>query len=414
VRFFGLPRPRRLAEALTLMTMSLGWAIFCRAEVVHPDPWFAKLPFEKWLAEREHGDLRWSADILPAEISMHQRLMLRVVIRLSGRVLEKHRGAGEFLPLVQYKDSAGRIWQHHTSLDVANLAPGTGTRQLAIAQYAFVLPGDYSLAIAVCDTATLEHGLILRHVRAAPLEADPLPNAWAGLPAVDFLPPVTEPPDVWYLPGVEGHLNLPLATKRPVHLHVLLNITPSWQSAGSIAALRSYMNALTPILKVLSQIELPNGTRETALLDLTHLRVAFEQNNSESLDWERMRKVFLDAQPGIVDVRTLGERRKMRAFFRNEVVRRLKGGRESGDAAEIVIVLSGPAFLPEQDADDPVTLPGDPNHGVYYLRYHGVPAPPEDDLERAAAQLKGRVYDAASPERVREILASVLDEIARL
>ena len=406
---------------VTCLLLTLGPAAPCRAEAGHGDLWFNKLPFEKWLSEGERADIPWSADILPAEVSPHQRLMLRVVIRLYGRELEKRRGTGEFVTLVQYTDSAGRIWQHHTSLDLANLPPGTGNQQLAIAQYAFVLPGDYSLAIAICDTATLEHGLMVRQVHAAALKADPLPEAWVGLPAVDFIPPITEPPDVWYLPGVEGRLNLPLATRRPVHIHLLVNITPSWQSAGSITALQRNMSAVIPIMKVLSQIDIRNGSMETAVLDLTHLGVAFDQNiagnDAGSLDWDGMRRIFLDARPGIVDTRSLQSRRKMGILFRKEVVRRLLAdGTESADAGtSVVIVLSGPAFLEEQDPDGPVQLPNKLDHRVFYIRYHGLPArPPTDDLQRAAVSLNARVYDAASNERVREIVASVLDEISKL
>jgi hypothetical protein len=395
-------------------------AIPCRAEIGRGDLWFAKLPFEKWLSEGERADIPWSADILPAEVSPHQRLMLRVVIRLDGRELEKRHGTGEFVTLVQYTDNAGRIWQHHTSLDLANLPPGTGTQQLAIAQYAYILPGDYSLAIAICDTATLEHGLMVRQIHASPLKTDPLPEAWAGLPAVDFIPPITEPPDVWYLPGVQGRLNLPLTTRRPVHIHLLVNITPSWQSAGSITAMQRNMNAVIPIMKVFSQIDVRTGSMETAVLDLTHLRIAFDQhiagNNAGSLDWDGMRRIFLDARPGIVDARSLESRRKMGAFFRKEIMRRLLAGKtESTDpGTSVVIVLSGPAFLEEQDPDDLVKPPNNPDQRVFYIRYHGLPVPQTDDLQRAAALLNARVYDAASNERVREIVASVLDEISKL
>jgi hypothetical protein len=48
-----------------------------------------------------------------------------------------------------------------------------------------------------------------------------------------------------------------------------------------------------------------------------------------------------------------------------------------------VIVLSGPAFLEDQDSDAPVNLPVDLDYRIFYIRYHGLPAPPQDDLERA-------------------------------
>jgi hypothetical protein len=412
----GTAKTRKLAAVVICLGMLLGPAILRGVDRGRGDPLFTELPFGKWLSEGERADIPWSADILPAQLSPHQRLMLRVVIRLYGRELEQRRGAGEFVTLVQYTDRAGRIWQHHTALDLANLPQGTGLQQLAIAQYAYVLPGDYSLAIAVCDTATLEHGLIVRQVHAAPLATDPLPEAWTGLPSVDFIPPITEPPDVWYLPGVEGRLKLPVVTRRPVHLHLLVNMTPSSQLAGSIAAMQRNMNAVIPILKTLSQIDLRNGQMEIALLDLTHLRVAFEQRGADRLDWDRMRKIFLEVKPGIVDAVSLENRRKVAAFFRNELVRRLLAVEREGEegAIPIVIVLSGPAFLDDQELDRQFQLPGNPDRRVFYIRYHSLPAPPEDDLQRAVEPLNARVYDAASNERVREILASILDRISTL
>jgi hypothetical protein len=407
------PKP---AGVLLCMALLLGPATLCGSDLGHGDPWFTRVPFEKWLSEGERADIPWSADILPAQLSLHQRLMLRVVIRLHGRELEERRGAGEFVTLVQYTDGAGRIWQNHTTLDLAKLPPGTGVQQLAIAQYAYVLPGDYSLAIAVCDSATLEHGLIVRQVHAAPLAIDPLPKAWTGLPAVDFIPPTPEPPDVWYLPGVEGRLKLPVATRRPVHLHLLVNMTPSSELAGSISAMQRNMNAVIPIMKAFSQIDLGNGRMDAALLDLTHLRVAFEQSDAGRLNWDRMRKVFLDVKPGIVDTHSLENRRKIVTFFRNELVRLLLPVGPGSEEAPIpiVIVLSGPAFLEDQEPGGPVQLPGNPDHRVFYIRYHGLPAPQKDDLQRSVEPFNARVYDAASNEQVREILASVLDQISKL
>jgi hypothetical protein len=387
-----------------------------RADIAHADEWFTRLPFQQWLSEGEHSDIPWRADVLPAEISLHQRLMLRVVIRLYGSELDKRRGAGEFVTLVQYKDSTGRIWQHHTSMDLTHLPLDIAARQLAIAQYAYVLPGDYSLAIAICDTATHEHGLITRQVHVDRLEADPLPEVWANLPPVDFIPPITEPPDVWYLPGVEGRLNLPVATRRPVHIHLVVNITPSSAEAGSLSALHRNMDQVIPILKVFSQVDVRNGSIDTSLVDLTNLRVAFEQKSPGLLDWDSMRKVFLAARPGTVDAHSLANQRNMTTFFLNEVLGRLfpAGAEGSDGAVPIVIVLSGPATLQEQDLAGAVKLPENPDYRVYYISYHNAPAAPMDDLQRAVVPFNARIYDVSSKYRMREILASILHEISKL
>jgi hypothetical protein len=402
-----------------------------RAETGLRDPEFSKLPFEQWLAEGERTGINWSAEILPAEISTHQRLMLRIVIRVDGRFLEKHRGASKFVTLVQYKDQNDRIWQHHTSLDLSKLAPGIQTHQLAIAQYAFVLPGDYSLAIAICDTATLEHNLIFRQAHAEPLKGDPLPEAWTGLPAVEFIPAITEPPDVWYLPGIEGGLNLSVATRRRVHIQLLVNTTPS--AADSLAAMWANMSAVIPALKVLSQIDIRNGSLDVAFLDLTQRRVVFEQKNAGSLVWAGVRDILLGARPGLVDVRDLEGQGKMQEFFRDEVGRRLAGRPQPGSDGEsqIVIILSGPAFLKDQEPLSLLDGPPDADRRLFYVRFVNYPAMtpgrkgrrgaatlvtqsvPVDDLERALEPLHARLYDATSVEEFRRILADVLDRISQ-
>ena len=413
---------RPLACIALLVAVSTSIA---RAESGRRDPLFSELPVEQWLAEGERPSSDWSAEILPAEISTHQRLMLRVVIRVEGSYLDKRRGAGEFVTLVKYKDRNADIWQNHTSLDLTKLPPGIGTHQTAIAQYAFVLPGDYSLDIAVCDTATLEHSQIFRKVHAEPLKDDPLPDAWTGLPAVEFIPAVTEPPDVWYLPGIEHRLNLNLTTQRPVHVHLLVNTTPS--PAASLARMRANMSAVIPALKVISQLDVRSGSLDAAFLDLTRRRVIFEQKNLHSLAWDGIREIFLNAQPGLIDFRDLAKQSNIREFFRSEVSRRLE---VDGDAIPVVIILSGPASLPDRE---PLT-PRDSDRRLFYIRFVTYPSSPPpplvrsrrgaapttptrvpvDDLEHAAEPLGATLYEATTVEEFRRILAAVFDQISRI
>lgn len=432
----GTPlRWHKPAWVFACMALLPGLVTSAAAETGRRDPEFSRLPFGQWLSEGESaGIIGWSAEILPAEISTHQRLMLRVVIRVDGRVLENRRGSGEFVTLVQYRDNNDAIWQHHTSLDLTKLSSAVGAQQIAIAQYAFVLPGDYSLAIAVCDTATLEHSLIFREVHAEPLKSDPLQNAWAGLPAVEFLPAITDPPDVWYLPGIEQRLHLSVPTRRQVHIHLLVNTTPSTRVAGSGAAMRNNMSAVIPALKVLSQIDVPKGSIDAAFLDLTHRRVTFEQKDVRTLSWDGIRKIFLQARPGVIDVQGLQGQSKMQQFFRDEVSRRLSIEERHGSERvfEVVIILSGAAFLEDQEPSALPAPPVDPDHKLFYVRFVSSPVPPKrsrahrgakpipaepvpvDDLEHTVEPLKAQLYEATSEEAFRKILADMIDQISRI
>jgi hypothetical protein len=395
------------------------------------DPEFSKVPFREWLSQGRHTQIRWEIDVTPPELSTHQRLIVRVAIRVDGRDLEKRRGGGDLVAMVQFEDAEKRVWQNHTSFPLAHIKSGIRTQDMTVLQYAFVLPGDYTLSIALCDTTTLEHNVMVRRIHVAPLKNDPLPDAWSGLPNVEFVSERADAPDVWYLPEVGTRLRLARATRRPVHIQILLNTTPTGKSSGSLGAMRRDMSVLIPALKALTQLEIPNACIDTALLDLVHRRVSFEQKDVHGLDWPAMRKLFVDTKPGIIDVQTLRGQWKMRNFFRDEVTKRL---RSDENALNVVIVLSGPAFLEDQEPLEKVEMPTEPNRRLFYIRYRAVntrpqrprvrpgmrPQPirpaaypmPVDDLEHAVEPLHARLFDATSAEQFRRILAAVLDQIA--
>jgi hypothetical protein len=406
------------------------------AETGLRDPEFSKVPFSRWVAESKQSGIHWSVEIVPAVLSTHQRIIQRVTVRVDGRELEKRRGRGKFLTLAQFEDAGGHVWQSHTSIDLDTMHSGMQTQEVSMAFYAFVLPGDYRLSIAICTPGTAEHSVTRRKVHVAPLRSDPLPESWNGLPPVEFIAGVTDQPDVWYLPGVATRLHLPLRSESPIRLEVLLNTTPSQRASGSMSAVKHNMSVLIPALKVLSQIDLGGGSMDVALLDLTHRKVSFEQKNVRELNWEGIRKVFDENNPGIVDVHTLAGQWKMRKFFWDEVTRRLAGGvPHDGGARHVVVILSGPAFLEDQEPVETVAEANDANRRLFYIRYRTIPvrsdrprirpgirptmpppmpnfAMPVDDLENTVAPLNARLFDATSAEQFRRILAAVMEQIS--
>src|SRR6185312_141755 len=133
-----------------------------------------------------------------------------------------------------------------------------------------------------------EHNFLRRQFHIAPLKSDPLPNSWAGLPAIEFIRR-SEAPDSWFLPAVHGLLKLPLrhrlaADSEPAprlvnanaaparisaaayvlspgssiespQIELLVNTSPSERSGGTSGSMRRNMSAVIPALKVLSGID---------------------------------------------------------------------------------------------------------------------------------------------------------------
>jgi len=396
------------------------------------DPLFDKYPLGQWVTAGRESHVRWRVEVPLPELSTHQRLIARVVTHFDGRELARRRSEGEMLVLFQYRDAEGHIWQHHASLDLGHLQPNIQASEVTVTNFAFILPGDYSVTVAAIDTHTGEHSVVVRKLHVAPLRTDPLPGAWAGLPEVEFIAPTTESPDVWFLPTVQNHLRLPLQTRRRIHLQILVNTTPSERASGSAAAMRRNMNLLIPALKTLSSLEIANGSIDAAFLDLTNRRVPFEQKDLHEIEWERARQFFVGINPGLIDVRALQGQWKIRRFFWDEISRRLA---PSGDALNVVIVLSGPAFFEQQEAVESGPVETASGQRLYYIRYRNPPVrqrvrprpgmrpPPSptalaqlpvDDLEHTVEPLGAHLYDATNAEQFRRVLGAILEQLSQL
>jgi hypothetical protein len=386
------------------------------------DPVFSQVPFDQWRSGGKQSLSHWSVELVPPELSSFQRIVAGVKIQSDGREFPSHA-----VLLVEFEDAEGGVWQTHSALG----------REPEYSRNAFVLPGDYYVSVAIYDPATLRHSFTRKKLHVAQLKADPLPNAWDGLPRVEFLPPDADLPDSWLLPTITSQLHLPVHTQRPLHVDILLNSTPGENTSDPTGEMRRNMSVLIPILKVVSNLDLGNGSLNVELLDLTRRRVSFEQRNVKALNWGAMKELLARTNPDIVDVHALDGQWKMRSFFLDEVGERIRDHHDE-ESARIVIVLSGPAFFKDQEPAGRVDLPADPARRVFYIRCRAIPrsvlAPrprprpgvrprlippavfqlPLDDLERPLDASHARLFDVITPEQFRRVLAAIIGQISRL
>ena len=64
------------------------YAFFCALTALGqtglPDAVFDRIPFEQWLRESGDSHIRWSAEVVPATLSLHQRLGVTIAVRVDG------------------------------------------------------------------------------------------------------------------------------------------------------------------------------------------------------------------------------------------------------------------------------------------------------------------------------------------
>jgi hypothetical protein len=395
------------------------------------DPAFEKIPFDQWLSERDQIRLRWAASVPRAELSFHQRLMAHIEIKLDGRDLESRRGDGQLVLFVQITDREGARYQDHGSIELGKLDENIKAANLEYAQHAFLLSGDYQLAVAILDTATGEHSTRQAQFRVAPPQHDLLPDAWRDLPPVEFIGS-EESPDSWYLPGIHGRLQWASSVHSPTRVNIILNVAPSVPVPGSRRTQSGDLAALLPTLKVLSQTGSSSLSEHVALLDLARRRAVFHQNDVHDLDWHRLKASLGEASTASIDVHSLSERHHDAQFFVSQVRSLLRASEEPC----VLVVLTKPvAFEPGEDLE-PVSLESLPACRVVYIRYRApmqrVPPfgeqmggrgrgsrmggpmnrnrPPQDVIDQLEATLKPlgpKVFDVETPEQMSKALAEI-------
>jgi hypothetical protein len=420
-----------------------------------PDPLFKTVPFDRWFEDGQQTRFKWTSRVFATGLNNHQRLGARVEVELDGVELVKRRGKGEMMLLIQFQDQRGRIFQSHRSLPLEDIKEEASHSLAQFLQDAFVLPGDYQVALAIFATETGEHATARRTLHVDPLSRDPLPNAWRDLPSVEILS-AEEPPDTWWLHSIEGRLNLPVDNRRPVRLEVLVNLSATEQATGARFGRITGRNtaALLPVFKTLAQIQLNPGSTHVELLDLARRKISFEQildsGANPTIDWPGLSNALSDANPHVIDVGSLEKRHQNAQFFVSEVKRRIAA--EGPEPVCALIVLSSPMTFEKGEDLSPIAAhektQEKPGCAIFYIRYSAVmlrpvsgpqiaqmnppplghtagrsspsgPFPPQggvampDSLARTLKPLDPRVFDVMTAAECRKALATILAELAR-
>jgi hypothetical protein len=425
----------RFASFLLLIALAAAAPIAQAQQGGVADPVFSQIPLDQWLSQGDQSHMHWSVRLSEPELSTHQRFITEVHVEVDGAELARRRGKGQFQVLIQVTDEKGTVWQNHQEMDLEHVEEGMKTNNAVFSQLLFMLPGDYRISIAAFANATGDHSATRRRLHVPPLKNDPLPGAWRDLPAVEFLPPAMLP-DSWYLPSIEGKLHLAVEPREPVHVDLVVNLTPSEQLAGSTRVQNRNFGVLLPATKVLSQVDWGNSTFSLALLDLSRHLVTYRQERAGGLDWSKAGGSLSEVKPGTIDVKSLQNRQYNAEFFLDEIRRRIGApkGRAPRRPGVLIILSSAVQFASGQELH-PIALDGPTDARVFYIRYQPPPqlffgfpdggsrrARPAvrtgyvvvDQLEPLLKPLEPRLFEVSTPDQFRKALATILGEIGKL
>ena len=422
---FRSPVPFRLLNAALLLVLAA--CAVCPLSSAQADTektetnFFELLPFDQWASEGPREQMQWSASASYVGLSNHQRLVAHFEISVDGHELTRRGYKGQVIALVKVIDSAGNTYLDDNKMEMSTFKPEAKHTVIVQSWDAFVLPGEYRVEMALYHTETKEHNFGKHRLRVPALKEDGLPDAWSGLPAVEFWAPL-QPQDVdtMFRPDIDGRLHLPLATGRPVHLELLADVSPSDLFRGSEKRYDQYLHALIPTIKTFSQIDVGSGDLDVATLDIVQKRVTFEQRVVKNLNWPRLKEALKETAPGMVSVQSLTTRDPRPVFLRDELARRIRlaNSAKPGDPLLVFIIVGSPLSSYSFASLEGDALTEDCHCRVYYLEYD--PALLRDrvsaitHVKRMMRPIKIEAFIVGSAEETRHVLAKILKEIPAL
>ncbi len=348
-------------------------------------PSVESLPFDEWLKGNDNARIDWSLSVTHPTLSESQRLIASVFADVKSDEIRKRSKRGELLAMLQIRD-----WSDHCYRSLLSSArvrgrafPGAGATWSA---RAFLVPGDYEIAVALYDTITKEHSLKRTRLHISTLNRDPLPDSWRGLPSVILSANLATLPK----------LSLPVETKRAVRVEVILNQPVMGQQGGNLMAR----------LEVLSQIAIKNGSMGLRVLDLAHQKILLSQEGEAPLDMRQVGAALDRGDPRIVHADVLSKYQEGAQFLTEQVRAALDS--KGADVSHVVVVLSAPWNFPKDEGAPAVQAAWPPQSRVFYIRcdspgYNRYTPPPPDDMRLRGGITGNRTPGdpATSPNLVR-------------
>src|ERR1044071_1021132 len=410
--------------AFLAIAIGAGSALPLRAEEPTIESIFADAPFDKWQTERPRQEVPWEVRMSADRLSFHQRLIANIQVQVPGQELLKRSRDERLVLLVQVINGQGVSFRDYGLLELDQLKPEAKGSDVEFAWQAFAVPGQYEVSVALWDKKSGEHNFLRRLFHVGAYKNDPLPEMWRGLDAFEFWGTKRDGPEFMFHSDIEGRLHLPLVTRRPIQMEVLLDMSPSAEIfRGSYGYYNHYLAAALPMFKVFSQITPSNGSRSAAALDLIQRRIPFEQHDNKDLDWQSLSKALSpDNGPGMVSVKDLQNRRQNPVYLREEIVRRLKAadaaaGRPGEKTLHVFIVIGSPMDMYVFPKLPEIETGNEEDCVIYYLQYefverHGITGA-VGNVEKMLKPLKIRSFEVRSADDVRRALAKVMAEVGK-
>lgn len=144
------------------------------AQVSTSNPAFAGLPLNSWLDGKNASQIPWTVKVASLGLSGYQRLQATVVAFVYLDKKDISAGGGRLLSVVRLTDSRGKSYEANQS-QALKLPTPDQSNEMVLSFGAYLLPGEYKVAMAIYSTASQKRSVYHQVLRIAPIPNDPCP-----------------------------------------------------------------------------------------------------------------------------------------------------------------------------------------------------------------------------------------------
>jgi hypothetical protein len=366
--------------------------------------------FAQLMAGAQRKEIPWKTDVSKPFLGDLQRLEVWIGVHVPLKTLARRGPQHSLLLIAGVADASGKWFPR----------AGTYLRQEVDLQAKKAESVSFILGAQVLPATTRWAWCCAMKLRAMQLatprlprlaaEARPAPRMWR-----DLRRPSSTPWKKGWTSFTTRGCAAPVAsgqTRRPLRVDVLINLFGSQRQPGRFGVA---LHQLVPALRILSEMQLSNGSLHITTVDAERRRILFQQENVEELKWPELRAALEKVNPDTIEVEALAGRKQNAAYFREVLAERLKAGEPAGAASgpkRVVIVLAGESYYSRGADRRPLTPPANCDCLVYYVRLESCGCIGTSSA-RCCPGLPRR-FVVRNPEDFRKALAEILRDLNQL
>lgn len=427
--------------AFVFISLLVRWPLLPDSEK-HSENAPTSVPIDRWLSEGERKTFGWKVHVSQPALTFQQRDQVWVTASLDSKSLQKASAQHDLHFWLKVADESGKWFEGQTYNHYEINKQFEQAVDVEFEAGLYLKPGRFTVAVVLYDATLNEHNVAFSHVTVPRLKGESFDGLLDGLPEVEFLP---IPVDGIATPG-SGHLHLPVPSKLPIELDILVDlgnpaglgepsnahrrsdtlipgrggpISPTWPQmpetrwrGSTRPTVKAYETEILEAANVLSDLNLQSGCSRVTVINSTDRKVLMTAEPDISANWIKLWNDLVAANLNLVSVNTLAGSAEAPKFFRDQlgllITRPPQCNSQVRAASRAFIILSGAQF---PNAGHP-QVDQECDCSVFYLRkLNDYADSVDDDVNRILAPLHPNRLQFSSPVQFRQKLIDLLKGI---